>query len=124
MVFFKDNELLKSAIRGIFDTEGGLYQHNKTSSRLYIYNTSEYLLNSIHKALIQLGYNAIMKRRWVKICMKEEIIKFFKEIGTNNPQKQLKYEIWLKEGKVPSTAKILEIIHGCGAVANIRASQA
>ena len=124
IVFFKDNGLLKSVIRGLFDTEGGFYQHNKTSPRLYIYNTSEYLLNSIHKALIQLGYYAIMKERWVKICRKEDIVKFFKEIGTNNPQKQLKYKIWLKEGKVPSTAKILEILHGCGAVVNIRASQA
>lgn len=123
-VFFKDKELLKAVIRGLFDTEGGFYQHNKTSPRLYIYNTSKYLLKSIHRALIELGYNAIMKKRWVKICRKEDIVKFFKEIGTNNEQKRLKYEIWLKEGKVPSTAKILEMLHGCGAVANIRASQA
>lgn len=121
-ILFKDNELLKNVIRGLFDTEGGFYQHNKTSPRLYIYNTSEYLLSSIHKALIQLGYNAIMKKKWIKICRKEDIAKFFNEIGTNNSQKRLKYEIWLKEGKVPSTAKILEL-HGCGAVANIRASQ-
>ena len=65
-VFFKDNLLLKRVIRGIFDTEGGFYQHNKTSPRIYIYNKSEALLDSIYLALIQLGYKAIKKKRWIR----------------------------------------------------------
>ena len=108
-IFFNNDKLLKNAIRGLFDTEGGLYQHNKTSPRLYIYNTSEALLESMHLALLQLGYKAIRKKRWIKICKKDEIRKFFNEIGTNNPQKQLKYDIWLKEGKVPLNDRILKI---------------
>ncbi|MAG08622.1 hypothetical protein CMO89_04055 [Candidatus Woesearchaeota archaeon] len=107
--FFNDNNLLRNTIRGLFDTEGGIYQHNKTSPRLYIYNTSEPLLESIHSALLQLGYKAIRKKRWIKICKKEEITRFFNEIGTNNPQKRLKYDIWLKEGKVPLNNRILKI---------------
>jgi hypothetical protein len=108
--FFNDEELLRSVIRGLFDTEGGLYQHNKTSPRLYIYNTSEPLLNSIHLALTKLGYKSIKKKRWIKICRKHEIKRFFNEIGTNNLQKQLKYQIWLEEGKVPKNTRILEYI--------------
>ena len=93
LTFFNDNELLRNVIKGLFDTEGGFYQHNRTSPRLYIYNTSETLLNSLHSAFIQLGYKAIKKKRWIKICKKDEIAKFFNEIGTNNLQKQLKYQI-------------------------------
>lgn len=108
--FFNDEELLRSVIRGLFDTEGGLYQHNKTSPRLYIYNTSKPLLNSIHLALTKLGYKSIKKKRWIKICRKHEIKRFFNEVGTNNLQKQLKYQIWLEEGKVPKNTRILECI--------------
>lgn len=107
-VFFKDNLLLKSVIRGVFDTEGGFYQHNKTSPRLYIYNRSEALLDSIYLALIQMGYNAIKKKRWIKVCRKGEIKRFFNEICPNNLQKQLKYQIWSKEGKVPNRKRIIE----------------
>ena len=108
LIFFDDNELLKNVIRGLFDTEGGFYQHNRTSPRLYIYNTSEPLLNSIHSALMQLDFKAIKKSRWIKICKKLDIAKFFNEIGTNNLQKQLKYQIWLKEGKVPNGIRLIE----------------
>jgi len=107
-ILFNDKVLLRSTIRGLFDTEGGFYQHNKTSPRLYIYNTSNPLLNSLYSALRQLGYKAIMKKSCIKICKKKEIRKFFNEIGSNNPQKQLKYQIWLKEGKVPNNDRIIE----------------
>lgn len=109
-IFFNDEKLLKSVIRGLFDTEGGFYQHNKTSPRLYIYNTSKPLLNSIHHALNKLDYKAIKKERWIKICRKHEIKRFFGEIGTNNLQKQLKYQIWLEEGRVPKNTRILKEI--------------
>ena len=52
----------------------------------------------------------------------ERIARFFNEIGTNNYTKQLKYQILLKEGKVPSTARILNILHGCDPMVKIRAS--
>ncbi len=122
VTFFNDDNVLKNVIRGLFDTEGGIYQHNKTSPRVYIYNKSEALLNSIHLALIKLDYKAIKKKRCVKICRKEDIARFFNEIGTNNPYKQLKYQIWLKEGKVPSTARILDKLSDCDPMAKIRAS--
>ena len=107
-VFFNNKLLLIKVLRGLFDTEGGFYQHNKTSPRLYIYNTSKPLLESIHLALLQLNYKSIKKEKWIKICRKGEIRKFFNEIGTSNLQKQLKYQIWLKEGKVPKNDRIIE----------------
>lgn len=106
-IFFERDELLTKVLRGLFDTEGGFYQHNRTSPRLYIYNTSEPLLDSIQIALLKLGYNSIKKKKWIKICRKNEIQRFFNEIGTSNSQKLLKYQMWLEDGKVPSTKKIL-----------------
>ena len=116
-IFFRNNNLLQKVIRGLFDTEGGFYQHNKTSPRLYIYNRSEALLDSICLALTQLGYKAIKKKRWVKICKKCDIERFFNDMGTSNYQKKLKYTIWLEEKEVPSSARILNIIHGSGPAA-------
>jgi hypothetical protein len=106
-IFFKNKILLKRVIRGLFDTEGGFYQHNKTSPRIYIYNTSKPLLDSLDRALKQLGYKSILKKNTIKICKKEEIKRFFKEIGTKDYQKKLKYQIWLKEGKVPKKNRII-----------------
>lgn len=107
-VFLNDETLLKNVIRGLFDTEGGFYQHNKTSPRLYIYNNSQPLLKSIYDALRKLGYNAIIKKELIKICRKGEIVKFFNEIGSSNLQKQLKYQIWLREGRVPNNDRIIK----------------
>ncbi len=107
-VISSDNKLLSNAIRGLFDTEGGFYQHNRTSPRLYIYNTSKYLLGSIYEGLLQLGYTPTLKKDAVKICKKQEIVKFFNQVGSNNPQKLLKYRIWLREGTVPKNSRVIE----------------
>lgn len=113
-IFFKEEILLKSSIKGLFDTEGGFYQHNKTSPRIYIYNTSEPLLKSLHRALETLNYHAMLKKNAIKICRKNEITRFFNEIGSNNIQKLLKYKIWLKEGKVPKEDRLIKelTLHG------------
>ncbi len=112
--FLTDKKLLKSCIRGIFDTDGGLYLEKKNGKlypRIYITTISlnlatqlTLLFNSIK---LRAGYwisNRHPKGRRVvsyKIEIRgvEMLHKFFKEIEPKNPKHIAKYNRFLESTK-------------------------
>ena len=100
--FFQNKKLLQACLRGLFDTEGSLSIRHHRAIRLSIYKNSDYLLSSIAKALADLGYTPIKKHKSVRLNRTSEILKFFKEIGSNNPYKLKRYLAWHATGKLPN----------------------
>ena len=113
--FFKDKNLLKSCIRGLIDTDGGIYRHHARSVQTVFYNNDLNLIKSLHKALNLLGYGPKITREkrgaYHLNLFTEDSKKYFKEIGFNNPKNIIKFKHWLKNGRIPNNS---EIKHKCG----------
>jgi intein/homing endonuclease len=129
-VFFsKDKSIIKSVLRGLFDTDGCFWcekSNTKTSTEwkrthhyhpeLKITSCSKQLLNQCNELLDRLG----IESRVVQKCKKgfkygrnrnnlyllrirkiKEIKKWFDVIGSSNPRHQTRYAIWENLGYLP-----------------------
>jgi hypothetical protein len=84
-----------ACLRGLMDTDGGLYLHKYTSNgKIYNYfklcftNCSKPLLNFVFTSLKRLNYKAYKKANCVVIYAIDEVRRYFEEIGSHN-QKNL-----------------------------------
>ncbi len=103
--FFNNKKFLKACIRGLVDTDGGVYRHHKKSIQLAFYNSEKSLIYSVKKAFEILGFKPRLardKHKYIIYLFTEDVKKYFSEIGSNNLKNNLKYDFWLKEGKVPN----------------------
>ena len=109
-VFLSKNDLKKSVLRGIFDTDGGIYlqkRYGKLYPRLYITTISFELSEQLLKLFNEIGlrttrYSQMYKRGLnrkrtyiVGIRGVEMFHKFMKEISPRNPKHIRKYAIFL-----------------------------
>jgi len=88
---FKNREYLKSCIRGLIDTDGSIFRMSKRDYRLIrieFKNMNEKLLNDARKSLLLLGFHPskIICNKEFFISRQEEIKRYVKEIGFNNPK--------------------------------------
>ena len=91
---FQRNEYIKGCLRGLFDTDGGIYFHTHTTKGIKYRNIgicfttlSKPLLISAHNMLLKLGINAKTdKRQHIFIYGKEEIKKYMLIVGSHNPK--------------------------------------
>jgi transcriptional regulator with XRE-family HTH domain len=89
-----NNEYTKSCIRGIFDTDGCVFQERHIiKGKKYSYlrwttvSASIYLRESIHKTLINLAFSPKMRNnRSVNLERSDDIERYFRLIGTSNPK--------------------------------------
>lgn len=114
---FLSERLLKSVLRGIFDTDGTLYFEKNRSAKvpankvpnIKIGSTSKPLAKQIMKILKNLKFNPMWKRPYkgrrdknfnyyVVIHRKDDIKKFIGDIGFNNPKHKTKWEFYKKFG--------------------------
>ena len=105
--------LLKSCIRGLFDTDGGLHKHHKYSTQLQFTNKSLPLIKSLRFGLIKLGYkpsnigiNHLEFNTFQLYLFNRDVKKYFREIGSNNPKNNIKFEEWINKGMMPSNSEI------------------
>ncbi len=93
--WIKENtEYSTSCIRGLMDTDGCIYSERHTiKNKIYSYprisivNRSIPLLQSVYKILISLGFKAkIRGNRCVMLENREDVIRYFNEVGSNNPK--------------------------------------
>jgi len=113
-IFLPEDELKKAVLRGIFDTDGGIYlekKNNKLYPRLAIttisFKLSEQLLKSLneiglrttrHSQFYPRGLNR--KRTYVVVIRGVKMFhKFMKEISPKNSKHQRKYRKFLESQK-------------------------
>jgi len=89
---FSDREYMRACIRGLMDTDGGVYPHSyKVGGKMYHYvkmnftNHSIPLLDGMERMLVELGFTAKNDRkRHVSLYRQAEVGRYLNEIGTNN----------------------------------------
>ena len=109
--FLTNKKLTKAILRGIFDTDGGIYlepKNKKLYPRLAITTISPKLSEQLLNLFNELGFRATIysqlfnknfnrQRAYIITIRGTEMFhKFMKEISPQNPKHQRKYEIFLK----------------------------
>ncbi len=90
----RDENLLKSCIRGLFDTDGSIYLETHTIkgkkysySRWSFVSASEPLRETVYEVLNNLGFEPKLRmNRSVNLERFTDIDKYFKMIGSSNPK--------------------------------------
>lgn len=86
--WIKNNrDCLCACLKGIYDTDGGIYQlNNQSTCQIAFTNHNKKLLKDVREALVSLGMNPskIISDRRIYLTKKSELRKFLKEIGFSN----------------------------------------
>lgn len=96
-------KIVSAFIRGLFDTDGGVYlekKYGKLYPRIKISNNSEILMKQVREILeeefkFNLSMRLDVKTYVIEIRGKENFIKWMKLIGSSNPKHSNKYSKWL-----------------------------
>ncbi len=102
-----------ACVRGLVDTDGCIFNecHNIKSvrycyPRLAFVNHSIPLREGVHQILNELGLEAKHRNnRSVHLESKDDIVKYFKLVGTSNPKHRIRYEQFI--GRVAPNGKAL-----------------
>ena len=111
-ILFKNKGNLKACIRGLIDTDGGIYRHHVKSIQIVFNNNELTLIKSLFKALKFLGYKPKISKEKVRLgkyklyLFTKDSIKYAEDIGFNNPKNNIKFEYWLKNGRIPKHSEI------------------
>lgn len=109
---FEKNEFMYGALRGLFDTDGGIYQKQKKYKRAIIeFQThSPYIRDNLFRLLRSIKFNP-SKSSWnVRIQNQEEVLTFFKLIGSSNPKNIVRYNYFIKNGEIPLKERLINEI--------------
>lgn len=91
----KNKSLLRACIRGLFDTDGCMYELKPNWPGLFQLNFKNYdkrLIKDVREALLKLGFNVSkINHNQLYITRKNDIHKFYKEIGFSNQRLLNKY---------------------------------
>ena len=96
---------LIQTLRGFFDTDGSIY-FTKNNSKIRSYpiielsTHSPLLIQQLKEILEKMGFKPVISFYGdsVKLHGKKNVIKWMQEIGSSNPYKNGRFEIWLKKG--------------------------
>ena len=115
---FLNKSYMKGAIRGLFDTDGGIYAKQKGYKRAIV----EFQTNSpyINKDLIKLlkllefhpskTYNKRRGKLDLRIQNQDEVHRFFKIVGSKNLRNIIRYKAFKKNGLVPKRKETVKLI--------------
>lgn len=100
---FKKREFIYGALRGLFDTDGGIYHKQKKYKRAVIefQTKSPYIRENIFLLLKKGGFIPSKSTGNIRIQNQEEIHKFFKLVGSSNPKNIIRYNHFIKERHIP-----------------------
>ncbi|PIN92273.1 hypothetical protein COU61_01500 [Candidatus Pacearchaeota archaeon CG10_big_fil_rev_8_21_14_0_10_35_13] len=120
---FSKREFMLAALRGLFDTDGGIYNKQKGYKRALIeFQThSPFIRDNTIKLLQRTGFTPSKSASNnssigctlacnTRIQNQKEIHKFFNVVGSANPKNILRYKYFLKRGEIPLKDKIYKEI--------------
>ncbi len=95
----EDPRHVKACLRGLMDTDGSVYlSHHTVGEAKYKHvcmcftNYSKPLVASVHRMLSDLGYHPTRARNRVFLYRQQDIHRYFKEVGTQNPKHLKRYQ--------------------------------
>ena len=93
---FEKDRYLRACIRGLVDTDGSVHRlSNKDPhlGRISFKNFNQFLLEDVRNALIKLGFHpSKFIYRSIFLTRKADLVKYYKEIGSNNLYKLKRLE--------------------------------
>jgi len=105
---FKNNLFLIRFLRGIFDTDGCIYRKYGKYLQIQFKFASIFILNSVRKALLNLGYHPTVIQKslnnerfyeWkIYLSRQQEIHNFFLQVKPKNNKHLLRYMVMVKMG--------------------------
>lgn len=95
----QNGTLLKSYIRGLYDTDGSFYIRRKKDPVVQITSADNSFLKEVRNALVILGFTVSKGDQRVFIYDKKDVEKFFEEIKPANNKHLKKYQKYLKSGR-------------------------
>ena len=109
---FEKKEFIYGALRGLFDTDGGVYQKQKGYKRAVVefQTDSPYIRKDIFEMLRGVGFGPSKSSGNIRIQNQEEIKRFFSVVGSSNPKNIVRYRYFIKTGEIPLKEKIIEDI--------------
>ena len=105
---FENEKFIFGALRGLFDTDGGIYLKQKRYKRgiIEFQTSSQVIRENIFQLLYISGFRASKSANNIRIQNQEEVHKFFKLIGSSNPKNIVRYNYFIKEGFIPLKEKL------------------
>ncbi len=100
---FTKKEFIYGALRGLLDTDGGIYHKQRRYYRVIIefQTKSPYIRRDIYKMLKKLNFNASKSSVNVRIQKQEEVKRFISVIGCANPKNIIRCRHFITTGKIP-----------------------
>ena len=108
--FFKNNKLLTACLRGIFDTDGGLFFHPHTKTMIEISSKNQTLLTSLQSAFEKIKLKSGRSHDRLQLYGRYKMKQFFSVIGSSNPRNIIKYTQFLNKGSVPYTSETQKLL--------------
>ncbi len=109
---FKNNKFIYAVLRGLFDTDGGIYQKQKGYNRAIIefQTKSPYIRKDIFRLLKISGFTPSKSSMNIRIQNQKELIKFFRSVGTANPKNIVRNNCFVETGQIPLNKDLKEKI--------------
>src|SRR4030043_819770 len=94
---FNQKPFMFGALRGLFDTDGGIYHKQKRYKRAVIefQTNSEYIRKDIVRLLKKCGFTPSKSSKNIRIQNQEEIYRFFSLVGSANPKNIVRYQYFI-----------------------------
>lgn len=115
-IIYENGEYKNSFLRGLFDTDGGVHRHHKTSIQVQFTSYDSLFLKQVCELFRGLRFNARINGTDIQIRGKSEIDRFFQLICPANPKHQYKYEQFKRTGIVPLHREIDYSVIGKGEI--------
>lgn len=100
---FNKKEFIYGTLRGLFDTDGGVYHKQKNYKRIIIeFQThSPYIREDIIMLLKKGGFTFSKSVHNIRIQNQKEVHKFFNLVGSSNPKNIIRYKHFIRKGYIP-----------------------
>lgn len=109
---YSNKNFMYGALRGLFDTDGGIYSKQKNYERAFIefQNSCPTTMNDIIELIKKAEFTPSKSSINVRIQNRDEVKKFFQLVGSANPKNIVRYEEFLKSGIVPKYGEVAKLI--------------
>ena len=111
---FEKDEYVCGALRGLLDTDGGIYQKQKKYKRAIIefQTESPQIRANLYELLRKVGFHPSKSDVNVRVQTQSEVRRFLYLVGCANPKNIMRCKYFIKTGEIPLKEQIWEEIKG------------